>query len=59
LNFLNQYIENHQKILDLGCGNGRLLNFLKNKKIEYIGVDNSEKLLLEAQKQYPEYKQKF
>ena len=59
LNFILDYIKDGQKILDLGCGNGRLLNVLKSKKIDYIGVDNSEKLLLEAQKQYPEYQQKF
>ena len=59
LNFLMEYIEPGQKVLDLGCGNGRLLNALKDKKIDYIGVDNSEKLLLEAQTLYPEYQQRF
>jgi len=54
-----EYIEPGQKVLDLGCGNGRLLNALKDKKIDYIGVDNSEKLLLEAQTLYPEYQQRF
>ncbi len=59
LNFITNYIENDQKILDLGCGNGRLLNILQNKKIEYIGIDNSEKLLIQAQQQYPDFREKF
>jgi ubiquinone/menaquinone biosynthesis C-methylase UbiE len=54
-----EYIESNQKVLDLGCGNGRLFKILKNKNIKYIGVDNSEMLLLEAQKQYPEDREKF
>ncbi len=33
------------KILDLGCGNGRLGELFKNKKVEYVGVDQSEKLI--------------
>ncbi len=48
-----------QKVLDLGCGNGRLLNVLQNKNIDYIGVDNSENLLLNAQNAYPVLKDKF
>jgi ubiquinone/menaquinone biosynthesis C-methylase UbiE len=59
LNFLIDYVKKGQKVLDLGCGNGRLLNVLRDKDICYVGVDNSEKILLEAQKQYPEYKDKF
>jgi len=56
---LIDYAKSGLKILDLGCGNGRLLNALKDKEVEYVGVDNSEKLLSEAQKNYPEYKDKF
>jgi cyclopropane fatty-acyl-phospholipid synthase-like methyltransferase len=54
-----EYILPGQKVLDLGCGNGRLFKILKNKNVKYVGVDNSEKLLLEAQKQYSEDKEKF
>ncbi|MFA5644173.1 MAG: methyltransferase domain-containing protein [Patescibacteria group bacterium] len=40
-----------QKILDLGCGNGRLLEFLPDN-IDYLGVDNSKKLLDLARQKY-------
>ncbi len=40
------FIKDHNSVVDLGCGNGRLYNFLrKHRKIKYTGVDNSEKLL--------------
>lgn len=37
-----------EQILDLGCGNGRLLKLFKNLDIEYTGVDNSAQLLEQA-----------
>jgi len=51
---LTQYSESNDKVLDLGCGNGRLLDLLKAKKINYIGVDNSSALITLAQKRYPD-----
>ena len=50
------YIKDGDKILDLGCGNGRLLELFKDKDIEYIGVDTSEKLIEIAKKKYPDGK---
>ena len=50
---LAQYAEPNDKVLDLGCGNGRLLDLLRDKKINYIGVDNSAALITLAQKRYP------
>jgi ubiquinone/menaquinone biosynthesis C-methylase UbiE len=52
----NDYIIPGDKILDLGCGNGRSLQFLKDKDIDYIGVDFSEKLIKIAQQNYPKVK---
>lgn len=50
--FVVDYIEDGDKILDFGCGNGRLLEILKNKNIDYFGVDVSEKLIEIAREKY-------
>jgi 2-polyprenyl-3-methyl-5-hydroxy-6-metoxy-1,4-benzoquinol methylase len=42
-------------VLDAGCGNGRLLEALKDKKIEYLGFDNSDELLKIARENYEYY----
>jgi len=47
-----QNIKDGDKILDVGCGNGRLLEIIKDKKIKYVGVDNSERILKIAQAKY-------
>jgi len=39
------YVKEGDKVLDIGCGNGRLYELLKEKNVEYVGVDNSEKLI--------------
>jgi len=49
---LLQYITPGDKVLDLGCGNGRFSEVFQ-KKIEYVGVDNSEKMIEIARKKYP------
>ena len=38
------------KILDLGCGNGRVYELLKDKGIEYYGLDISEELIKKAKR---------
>ena len=48
----NDYVIPGDKILDLGCGNGRFLELLKDKDIDYIGVDFSQKLIEIARKKY-------
>ncbi len=54
------YLENAANILDLGCGNGRLLRSLHGsaKKspaatFHYLGIDNNRKMLNLAQKNFP------
>lgn len=50
------YLPDGGKILDLGCGNGRLLKVIKSagKKYEYLGVDFSAQLLEQARQQFPD-----
>lgn len=40
-------------ILDVGCGNGRLLENLSNRNINYLGVDSSQELIHLAKVNYP------
>lgn len=42
--------ENTGKILDVGCGNANLFNLLPNGKYELYGVDFSENMIIEAQR---------
>lgn len=45
-------IEDGQKILDFGCGNGRMVFCLADKKVKYFGVDQSVELLKIARKKF-------
>lgn len=41
--FINSYNNNNSKILDIGCGNGNVLSFLRKKGFQHVtGVDISE-----------------
>lgn len=42
------------KVLDVGCGSGRLVKFLPSG-LDYLGVDPCVELLVIAQKQYPQF----
>ena len=44
------------KVLDAGCGNGRLLEAFKDKEIDYLGFDLSEELINFAKRDYPDKK---
>lgn len=51
------YIKTGSNFADIGCGNGRFLKFLnKHKKVNYIGIDNSNKLLEKAKNENPKAK---
>jgi len=49
------YLKKDMNILDVGCGNGRLVNFLKPYIENYIGIDISSGLLEKARENHPEY----
>ena len=48
------YTKHGGNILDLGCGNGRMYDFLKQKEVNYLGVDNNSNLLECARNNFPE-----
>lgn len=50
LEFINKFAKNGDKVLDFGCGNGRLLDLIKDKDIDYVGVDVSNELIGLAKK---------
>jgi len=55
--FLKPYIKDRSRVLDIGCGNGRLYKYLNDElrktNCEYIGIDQSEELIKIAGKNYP------
>jgi len=54
--YLKRFAKQGDKILDLGCGFGRLNDVLKNLDIKYIGTDISFKQIALAKKSYPNKK---
>ena len=51
---ISSEVKENQNILDLGCGNGRLIDAF-DKKINYFGIDQSEALIKLAKERYPNY----
>lgn len=51
--YFSQFIPKGAKVLDLGCGNGRLYEALKKREIDYTGLDFSQELTTLAKKRYP------
>lgn len=50
----DDYVRTRDRILDLGCGGGQFLEFLKDKKVEYTGIDFSDRLISIAKERHPE-----
>jgi len=49
---VEDYLMPGDRVLDLGCGNGRYFELMKEKDIEYFGVDNSQELIDIAKRRY-------
>ncbi len=45
-------VEDGERVLDAGCGNGRLLEAFTDKKITYLGIDSSAELVKAAKRNY-------
>lgn len=52
LEFIGDYVKDGDRVLDFGCGNGRLLELIGDKQPEYFGVDVSQKLIEVAKAKY-------
>jgi len=46
-------IDDKAKVLDVGCGNGRLYDALKRKDVEYVGIDQSAGMIKIARDNHP------
>lgn len=54
---IKQNISGNENIIDVGCGNGRLLKILSSyPDIKYFGIDPSEKLIDYAREDFPDNK---
>lgn len=53
LNLFKDYIKDGDKVLDIGCGNGRLTRLFEEKEIEYLGIDYSRPLVEIARENFP------
>lgn len=49
----DDYVKKGERVLDLGCGNGRFYEIIKEKGAEYVGIDVSEKLIDLAKDKFP------
>jgi ubiquinone/menaquinone biosynthesis C-methylase UbiE len=50
LEFLKDFVHTGDKVLDIGCGNGRLVDVFENIDMTYTGIDSSKELIAIAQK---------
>ncbi len=54
LEFIGDYAKGGGKILDFGCGNGRLIELIgRTENLQYNGVDVSQELINIASQRYP------
>ena len=53
--FINKYRINGKKILELGCGKGEYLSFMKNLGMKATGIENSASAVKSIFWRYPKY----
>lgn len=53
---LNLYIKSDSKIIDLGCGTGRIVRTIELNTKNYLGIDCSLEMICAAQELSPNYK---
>lgn len=51
---LKRFAKTGDRVLDVGCGNGRLLQLFDGLAISYMGTDQSEELIRLAQEKFPD-----
>lgn len=49
-----QYVKENDLVLDVGCGNGRLIQLFLKLPVQYTGLDSCEHLLKLASEAYPD-----
>ncbi|MFA6227619.1 MAG: methyltransferase domain-containing protein [Patescibacteria group bacterium] len=47
-----KYVKPGNRVLDIGCGNGRMAEIFADSKVEYLGIDNSEELIKIARERF-------
>jgi SAM-dependent methyltransferase len=47
-----KYVKDNDKVLDVGCGGGRLIEIFKGADVEYVGFDTSEEAIDSARNTY-------
>ena len=47
-----ELLKQDDRVLDLGCGNGRLYEYLQPMGVDYVGIDVSQELLAKAKLKY-------
>lgn len=52
---LTKGVKEDERILDVGCGNGRIIDALIDKRANYLGVDQSNELIKLARQNYGEF----
>lgn len=53
---ITKSVDESDRVLDVGCGNGRLLEAFIGRDIKYLGVDNCDNLLNYARENYKDAK---